>query len=1179
MRNTSPPEYWFLNPRLLLGLMIGSVSVVLAMVAFAGISPPVFQRTLTFEQRVDYQRKIEEVYWHHRIWPKERTDLKPPLERVMSRQQIEEKVRGHLRNSRVLEDGWQHSISSEQLQAEMDRMARHTKNPEMLRELFEALGNDPSVIAECLARPALSERLVSEFYERNLTPRSEAKQSGQAWLYAQSAPGESDTARDSPVFSGYSLPALGGTASTCTDNTWSSLIDLPARRALHSVVWTGSEMIVWGGRNYDLPIGTGERYNPATDSWSKVSLTNAPLARDNHTAVWTGTEMIVWGGARANDVILNSGGKYNPASDTWAPTSITNAPTARYFHTALWTGTAMIVWGGLDATSFANTGGRYDPSTDSWKTMNITDAPAGRIQHSTVWTGSEMVVWGGRLGPTGYLNSGAKYNPVSDTWTGTNTGNAPAARFGHSAVWTGSEVIIWGGWNGNALSDGARYNPVADTWAALSAINPPLPRYSHSGIWTGSEMIVWGGNAYPNGQANSGSRYNPSTNIWSPMSITNAPSPRDTHTSIWTGSEMIVWAGGYGETLNTGGKYDPIANTWTPVRTTNTPAGRDGHSAVWTGSEMVVWGGVLNSFSNSNSGGRYDPALDTWTPTSTVNVPQGRQAHTAVWTGTEMIVWGGWSSEGFIQIMNTGGRYNPASDEWTPTSLTDVPQARRWHSAVWTGSEMIVWGGEKIGGGVVNTGGRYNPSADSWTATNTTNAPGPRISHAAVWTGNEMIIWGGGAYTASNTGSRYNPVTDTWMSTNTIGAPPRSAASAIWTGEEMIVWGGYDGGVHVNTGARYNPSADTWTATSLFNAPTARIGHAALWTGDEMIVWGGYNNEQNRFFNTGGRYRPSTNSWTPTTTVNSPHRGNFPTAVWTGSRMIVWGGFFIFSDPLGHTHSYVLSTGGQYCVAEHGPAPMRLANISTRAFVQTGDNVMIGGLIVTGSGPKTLMLRAIGPSLSNSGISDALPDPVLELRDSTGALLASNDNWMDASNKQAIIDSGLAPGHNLESAILTSIDPGAYTAVLRGTNNGTGTALVEAYDLAQTSSSKFGNISTRAFAQTGNRVIIGGLIITGSGLESVVVRAIGPSLTQFGVANALADPSLELRDSNGALLVSNGNWMDAPNKQAIIDSGLAPAHNSESAILTSLNPGSYTAIVQGVANGTGVAVVEVFGLN
>jgi len=1171
----------------LFGFVIGSAGVLLAALAVAGISLPgslhvdaqapknVSHPTLTFEQLVDYQRKIEDVYWRHRIWPKERTDPKPSLETVMPRLQIENKVRDHLRNSRVLEDYGQKPISSQQLQAEMERMAENTKNPEMLRELFEALDNDPFLIAECLARPALSERLVNEFNETNSKPGGEAKPGGLAWGHSQKARGDSDTVRTSRIFTGYSLPATGGPATTCTDNTWSSLIDLPARRALHSAVWTGSEMIVWGGLNYDQAVGTGERYNPATDSWSKVSLTNAPIPRADHTAVWTGTEMIVWGGAKDGDAVLDSGGKYNPANDTWTPTNLSNAPTARYFHSALWTGTAMIIWGGSDATSFANTGGRYDPSSDSWTTMNTTNAPPGRIQHSANWTGSEMIVWGGRSGPTGYLNSGGKYNPVSDTWTSTSSVNVPGARMAHGAVWTGSEVIVWGGWNGTYLSDGARYNPAADTWVALSASNPPPGRFSPSVVWTGSEMIVWGGNI--DGQFNSGGRYNPAANTWSPMSTINGPYGADTATTVWTGSEMIVFGGQYDETSNAGGRYDPAADTWTPVRTTNTPDGRSGHTAVWTGSEMIVWGGA-------NTGGLYDPALDTWAPTSTVNAPVARTNHTAVWTGTKMIVWGGWYSDGtVIHILNTGGRYDPAANNWTPTSLTNAPDRRRYHSSVWTGSEMIVWGGNSDipgnGSALVNTGGRYNPNTDSWVATSTTNAPSARNFHTAVWTGSEMIVWGGGYYAAGNTGGKYNPATDGWTATNTIGAPPLAEPSGIWTGQEMIVWGGYNGSVHVNTGARYNPSADTWTATSLINAPEARIGHAAIWTGEEMIVWGGYNFEQNRFFNNGGRYRPSADSWTATTTVNAPNRASSPTAVWTGSRMIVWGGFFSFEQPPGYAHSFALSTGGQYCVNPGPPPPIRLANISTRAFVQTGDNVMIGGLIVTGNGPKKVILRAIGPSLSNSGITDALQDPVLELRDATGALLVSSDNWVDAPNKQAIIDSGLAPSQNLESAILTSLDPGSYTAVIHGVNDGTGTAVVEAYDLDQTASSKFGNISTRSFAQTGNNVMIGGLIVTGSGSEGVVVRAIGPSLTQSGVTNALADPLLELHDGNGALLASNDNWMDAPNKQAIIDGGLAPRHYLESAILTNLNPGSYTAIVHGVNNGIGVALVEVFGLN
>ena len=255
-----------------------------------------------------------------------------------------------------------------------------------------------------------------------------------------------------------------------------------------------------------------------------------------------------------------------------------------------------------------------------------------------------------------------------------------------------------------------------------------------------------------------------------------------------------------------------------------------------------------------------------------------------------------------------------------------------------------------------------------------------------------------------------------------------------------------------------------------------------------------------------------------------------------------------------------------------------LGNISTRAFVQTGDNVMIGGLIITGVGQKKVIIRAIGPSLVNYGITNPLQNPTLELHDHTGAVIASNDNWMDAPNEQEIINSGRAPSNNLESAILTNLNPGAYTAIVRGVNAGTGIGLVEVYDLDLAAESKLGNISTRAFVQTGDNVMIGGFIVSGPDSGKVIVRAIGPSLVSYGITNPLQNPTLELHDHTGAVIASNDNWMNAPNEQEIINSGRAPGNSLESAILTTLDAGAYTAIVRGVNAGTGVALVEVYGL-
>lgn len=259
--------------------------------------------------------------------------------------------------------------------------------------------------------------------------------------------------------------------------------------------------------------------------------------------------------------------------------------------------------------------------------------------------------------------------------------------------------------------------------------------------------------------------------------------------------------------------------------------------------------------------------------------------------------------------------------------------------------------------------------------------------------------------------------------------------------------------------------------------------------------------------------------------------------------------------------------------------PGQLGNISTRLRVETADNVLIGGFIVTGTQPKRVIVRAIGPSLTAVGVPGALGNPILELHDSSQTI-ATNDNWMDAPNSQAIIDSGLAPASDLESAILMTLpaNNSAYTAIVSGLNESTGVGLVEAYDLDGTVDSRLANISTRGLVQTDDNVMIGGFIVVGNTPKRVIVRAIGPSLTT--VPNRLTNPTLELRDGNAALLQSNDDWMDASNSQEIIDSGLAPANDQESAILMTLqaNNSAYTAIVRGANSTTGVALVEVYSL-
>lgn len=262
-------------------------------------------------------------------------------------------------------------------------------------------------------------------------------------------------------------------------------------------------------------------------------------------------------------------------------------------------------------------------------------------------------------------------------------------------------------------------------------------------------------------------------------------------------------------------------------------------------------------------------------------------------------------------------------------------------------------------------------------------------------------------------------------------------------------------------------------------------------------------------------------------------------------------------------------------------APAQLLNISTRLRVQSGDNVLIGGFIVTGNQPKKIILRAIGPSLSinSAPVSGRLKDPTLELQGEGGVQIAANDNWMDSPQRAEIEASTIAPPDRREAAIIRTLAPGPYTATVRGAGGTTGIALVEAYDVAPGADSQMANISTRGFVATGDKVMIGGFILgpQDRGNSAIVVRAIGPSLTSKGVPGALQDPTLALHDQNGTLLVKNDNWKDAQRAE-IEATGIPPSDVAESAIVRVLGSGSYTAIVRGKAKTTGVALVEVYNL-
>jgi N-acetylneuraminic acid mutarotase len=730
--------------------------------------------------------------------------------------------------------------------------------------------------------------------------------------------------------------------------------------------WTGSRMLVWGGWD-GTRYNVGGAFNAVTAIWDATTVTACPAARRFHTSTWTDSGFIVWGGEGASSTALDSGGIYSPYLESatitiqngvWKPTETQGAPTGRGWSSVVFTGSKIIVWSGQDP-AYVNTGCVYDVETDSWTPMSTTGAPSGRVGNSLVWTGKEMLVWGGWNGST-QLSDGALYDPVADSWTIINNASAPSARDCQSrGVWTGKEMIVWGGstspGGGSPTDTGAMYSPSNDTWTTVNTTNAPSPRLHHHAVWTGREMLVWGGCSASGGPyLGNGGRFNPVTNVWTTMPITGAPSARSSGNGLWTGEYFWVWGGLNPGVLGNGCYFDPVAGSWSTISSTGALSprylyGQKIDNAHILGQDVILWGGRNQVPNYFNDGAIFSTKNNSWTSITTIGAPSARAHHGTAVTGSEYFVFGG---DNNTPRFNTGGIYDPnlpREDTWTATSTTVPMSSRLMPVSVWTGKEMIVWGGRDLASTTwYGNGARYDPQTDTCTAMNNTNAPSVRQSASAVWTGSEMIVWGGHGPNQVNTGGRYDPVADTWVATDTITAPSaRTWHRAVWTGSRMVVWGGNSFPNQVDTGGIYDPVADTWVSTSTTSAPAAREEHTAIWTGSRVIVWGGYGSSS--YLNTGGIFDPAANTWSALTTVGAPSVRGEHSAVWTGRSMIVWGG---------RDASNTLNTGGEYDPINGNwtATPIQGAPSARRAWegmaVFTGKDVIIwGGSGTTGPSP------------------------------------------------------------------------------------------------------------------------------------------------------------------------------------------------------------------------------------
>jgi len=392
---------------------------------------------------------------------------------------------------------------------------------------------------------------------------------------------------------------------------------------------------------------------------------------------------------------------------------------------------------------------------------------------------------------------------------------------------------------------------------------------------------------------------------WNSGSLDDAPPRVGIPSSFWTGSLLLVWD----PEANAGLRYDPITDTWTPMAPhPKAGAGELGCvTPVWTGRQLLAWGHWRpdDSVPAQGYGARYDPVTDSWSVMATVGGPGASCQNAMVWTGEDLIIWGGRFIDEFNRLWpaRKGRRYNPESNTWRTVSSVGVPPELRTHTfGVWVPPYVVIWGGDDLNGSPnspeVNTGGRYDPRTDTWSSLSTIGAPSAREGFSILSTGSELVIWGGNPagpdHTALNSGGRYDPTTDTWRPVSEISAPSgRWNHSATLSGAKMIVWGGIwidpqlAQGVTLDSGGVYDLASDTWLPTGTLNAPPPREMHAAAWTGTEVIIWGGWDRVS---LYTGGRYDPGADRWLPTLAGNGPGNLSDPAMIWTGSQMILWGG-------------------------------------------------------------------------------------------------------------------------------------------------------------------------------------------------------------------------------------------------------------------------------------------------
>jgi hypothetical protein len=643
-------------------------------------------------------------------WPPQNAAPRPTLDEYLPKGALTKRVEEPLLMSAALEALYGDPVTPEQLQAELAREAEATKKPERLRELWATLGNEPTLIAEVVARPILAENRLRARYYADEKIHGPLREAALAELSRLVDPRELRALSGAYHEVEYRL-VLEGEREDGSPEERDQRIERREPAQWESLISSLGE--IFGRSDPQGPsslAGSVSELRDATEHYYvQAVLESGPDRVRIGTMSWAKTPFTLWW-EKTREGFLEKGIACTLAQprqvslpevpqkafhqpEGWEAISDTGAPIGRKLYAWQSAGSVVVAWGGQDNTNtLLRSGGRYNPVTDSWQaTSEGTNCPAAQLVETWAWTGSELVIWDGAT------RVGRRYNPVSDTWTTMSSTNDPGLRSAYSMVWSESEVIVWGGfYGGEFFNTGGKYNPTTDTWTTTGmggSVPAVRDRHSATWDWMTNWMHVWGGLGsvcLSSGGLNKGS------STWYSMSTSNAPSARWNHSQVsYPGWGILVWGGNCGnDTYNTGGWYNgDTSGTWNTITTTDAPTARAYHAAIWgyNGREMIIWGGQTDISNTTNTGGRYNPITNTWAPLPTAGAPSARSYTHGVdlaSDGLMMLIWGGDNAIPTTPYDRTGGIYVLCSENFpflqsSPATTTDPSACAQGIQITW----------------------------------------------------------------------------------------------------------------------------------------------------------------------------------------------------------------------------------------------------------------------------------------------------------------------------------------------------------------------------------------------------------------------------------------------------------------------------------------------------------------